>query len=145
MIALVWAIGDVGQVVLARSGGIGDRPGDAPLVVFAASATVGAVLLCGLVIVNFRSVNAVKALAGSARQARLLTQARLIGWLCGVRLVVVLGAMFAVRGDTGPDAALTQLNFQTLAIFAFIDSAFALGIAAGSVGALRRSTQATSR
>jgi hypothetical protein len=135
LIALVWAIGDVGQVAL---GGIGDRAGDAPLVVFAASAAVGAVLLCGLVAVNLL---AVKAMADSARQARLLTQARLISWLCGVRLVVVLAAMFAVRGGTGPDAAVTELTFQTLVIFAIVDAAVALGIAAGTAAGLRRLAQ----
>jgi hypothetical protein len=136
------AASGVGQVTLAWSGGIGDRPGDAPLVVFAASAAVGAVLLCGLVAVNLQAVNAV---ADRARQARLLNQARLIGWLCGARLVVVLAALFAVHADTGPDAPVTQLNFQTLVIFAFIDAAVALGIVAGSLVALRRSTQPTSR
>jgi hypothetical protein len=135
LIALVWALGDVGQVALAWSGGIGDRPGDAPLVAFAVSAAIGAVLLCGLVAVNLL---AVKAIADRTRQARLLNQARLISWLCGLRLVVVLATMFAVRGSTGPDAPVTELTFQSLVIFAFVDAAVALGIAAGTMGGLRR-------
>ena len=142
MIALVWAIADVAQVALAWGDGTGDRGGDAPLVAFAASAAAGVVLLCALGTVNFLAVRAV---ADRARQSRLLTQARLVGWLCAMRLVAVLVVLFAVRGDTGPDAPVAQLTFETLVILAFADAAVALGIAAVTIGGLRRATRPTTR
>jgi hypothetical protein len=135
LIALVWAIADVGQVALAWNSGTGDRPGDAPLFAFAASAAAGAVLLGALVVVNVRAVRAV----GDA--ARLLSRARVIAWLCGLRLVVAAIVLFAVRGDTGPDTAITQVTFQALVIFVVADAGVALVIATSSVAGLRRLAQ----
>ncbi|MEP7178181.1 MAG: hypothetical protein ABI775_03760 [Pseudonocardiales bacterium] len=95
-------------------------------------------MLGGLVAVN---LHAARAAADPARSARLLNQARPIAWLCTLRVLVVVVVMFAVRGDTGPDAPVGQLTFMSLVIFAFADAAVALGIAASTAAGLRRMAQ----
>lgn len=132
LIALVWAIADGAQIVLGL-GSIGDRAGDEPFVGFGGSALIGAVMLCGLATINFQAVR--------ARQAHLLTAARLLGWLCGVRLVAIAPVLFALRSLGDAKDRIPQVTFMGLVMLALLDAAVALGIAAGTVGALRRSTQ----
>ncbi len=137
MIALVWAVGDVGQIALSGYGGSGYRPGDEPLVGFSCSALIGIVTLCGLAAINFRAVK------GVGQQVRLLTRARLIAWLCAIRLVGVIPVLFALRSMGELKDRIAQDTFTTLAFLALLDAAVAAIIAAGTVGALRRSTQPT--
>lgn len=136
LIALVWVIADIGQIVI---GGSANRAGDGPLVGFAGSALIGVVLLCGLATINFR---AVRAAADRARRVRLLAQARLIGWLCTARLVAIVPVLLALRSLGEAKDRIPQVTFMGLAILALFDAAVALGIAAGTIGALRRSIQA---
>ncbi|PZS19118.1 MAG: hypothetical protein DLM57_04575 [Pseudonocardiales bacterium] len=139
LIALVWAIGDAGQVAIARSGGLGDRPGDRPLMVFAASALIGAVLLCGLVVVNVRAVKAFPDPERS-RLAHLQIHARVLAWLCGLRLVAVIGALVVARGS-GTHDSITQSTFLELVVLTLFDAGVALAIAATTVTGLHRSAQ----
>lgn len=132
LIVLVWALMDLAQVAIARAAGTGDRAGDGPLVVFAVSALAGAVLLVCLAVVNLAAYR------GGGDPTRL-ARARLIAWLCGVRLLVVVVVMAAARVLGDRPHPISQSSFLGLALVAFLDCAVALGLAARSVAAIRRS------
>lgn len=133
LIALIWAIADVSQVVLARLAGIGNRPGDGPIIVFEVSAVSGAVVLVCLAIVNARSLRGGH---NATRRRGLRAQARGLTVLCGLRLVAVIGTMIALRAaDSTPDS-VSQTTFLGLLVLATLDAAVALVIAARSLAAL---------
>ncbi|PZS30617.1 MAG: hypothetical protein DLM58_13450 [Pseudonocardiales bacterium] len=139
LVALVWAAGDIGQVALARAGGVGDRAGDGPLVVFAGSSVVACVLLSGLVVVN---IVAAGALTNRPRLTRLATPARVIAWLCALRLPIGIGLMVATRGADGAVNKVPQLTFATMAFLASIDGLITLAIAGWTVAGLKRAVSA---
>ncbi|MEP7019417.1 MAG: hypothetical protein ABI808_02115 [Pseudonocardiales bacterium] len=140
LIALVWAAGDIGQVALASAGGVGDRAGDDPLVVFAVSSILACVLLSGLVVVNFAAAGA---LTNRPRLTRLATPARVIVWLCALRLPIGIGLMVATHGAGGAVDKVPQLTFATMVFLALIDGLIVLAIAGWTVAGLKRAVSAT--